>query len=186
MKCALYCRVSTADKQSPEMQLSELRACAASRGFVITKEYIDHGFSGGTTERPEFQRMLTDIRTHQFEVVLVWRLDRLSRSLKDLINTTLEFEAYGVKLISHKDNIDLSTPAGKLQFHVFGAMAEFERALIRERVIAGMEEAKRKGKQLHRPKGSKDKKPRSKQGYLKRWEKFRAMKAMQVHSKAIQ
>src|SRR5690348_14935395 len=147
---ALYARVSTLLAQDPEMQLIELREYAARRGWTITAEYVDRT-SGAKESRPALNRLMADAKQRKFDVVAVWKIDRLARSLKHLVNVLAELEALGVAFASLKDNLDLSTPSGKLMFQVIGAMAEFERALIRERVVAGLNSAKRKGRKLGRP-----------------------------------
>jgi len=150
-RVGLYARVSTIAGQSPEMQLLELREYAARRGFQIVEEYVDHGSSGSKESRPAINRLMNDARRRKFDAVLVWKIDRFGRSLKHLVNALAELEAVGVAFISLRDNLDLSTPSGRLMFGIIAAMAEFERALIQERVRAGLQNAKRKGKKLGRP-----------------------------------
>ena len=133
------------------MQLAELQEYLKKREWGIYQEYIDQGYSGGNTKRPAFGQMMEDARKRKFDVLLVWKLDRLGRSLKDLINTLDELGALGIDFISYENQLDTSTPTGKLVFHVIGAVAEFEKDIIRERVKAGLENAKRKGKRLGRP-----------------------------------
>ena len=147
---AIYARVST-DKQAVDMQLAELQDYLKKRGWGISQEYIDQGYTGGNTKRPAFSQMMEDARKRKFDVLLVWKLDRLGRSLKDLINTLDELGALGIDFISYENQLDTSTSTGKLVFHVIGAVAEFEKDIIRERVQAGLENAKRKGKRLGRP-----------------------------------
>jgi DNA invertase Pin-like site-specific DNA recombinase len=153
LRVALYARVSTFNHhQDPELQLSELREYAARRGFEIAGEYVDRGVSGAKDSRPELNRLMADAHQRRFDAVLVWKLDRFGRSLKHLVNALSDFEALGVSLVSLRDNLDLTTPSGRLMFAVIGAMAEFERALIQERVRAGLRNARAKGKVLGRPK----------------------------------
>jgi len=147
---AIYARVST-DKQKVDMQLGELRLFAARSGWTIYKEYIDQSFTGANTNRPAFLDMMEAARKRKFNVLLVWKLDRLSRSLKDLINTLDELGSCGIDFVSYDNNLDTSTPTGKLVFQIVGAVAEFEKDIIRERVIAGLANARRKGKRLGRP-----------------------------------
>jgi len=147
---AIYARVST-DRQHVDMQLVELRQYAQSRGWTLHKEYIDEGYTGSNTKRPDFQALINDAKKRRFDVLLVWKLDRLSRSLRDLINTIDELNHLGIDFVSYENNLDTSTPQGKLVFHVIGAVAEFEKDIIRERVRSGLENAKRKGKRLGRP-----------------------------------
>ena len=150
---AVYARVSTSDKgQNPEMQLRELREYAGRRGWTIYSEYTDKGVSGTKDRRPQLDRLMSDAHECKFDVVLVWKIDRFGRSLKHLVTAIAEFEAYGIAFVSLKDNIDMSTPSGRLMFHVIGAMAEFERSLIQERVRGGLAKAKADGTVLGRPK----------------------------------
>ncbi len=152
MRAAIYARVSTAHNgQSPEMQLNELREYAARRGWQVVGEYVDVGISGAKDSRPELNRLMGDAHQRRFDAVLVWKLDRFGRSLRHLVNALAELEALGVAFISLRDNLDLSTPSGRLMFQIIGAMAEFERALIQERVRAGLRNARAKGKRLGRP-----------------------------------
>jgi DNA invertase Pin-like site-specific DNA recombinase len=132
------------------MQLCELREFAARRGWQIAGEYVDH-VSGARESRPALNRLMTDAHRRKFDGVLVWKLDRFGRSLRHLVNAIADFEAIGVAFISLRDNLDLGTPAGRLMFQIIGAMAEFERALIQERVRAGLRHARAKGKRLGRP-----------------------------------
>ena len=151
MRVALYARVSTLNGQHPEMQLSELREYASRRGWQVTGEYVDEGVSGSKESRPELNRLMADARRRKLDVVLVWKIDRFGRSLRHLVNALADLDAYRVAFVSLKDNLDLSTPSGRLMFQIIGAMAEFERALIQERVRAGIRNARAKGKRLGRP-----------------------------------
>jgi DNA invertase Pin-like site-specific DNA recombinase len=151
-RIALYARVSTSNgHQDPEMQLAELREYAGRRGWEIVGEYTDQGVSGSKESRPELNRLMTDAHLRRFDAVLVWKIDRFGRSLKHLVNALADLGAYGVAFVSLRDNLDLSTPSGRLMFQIIGAMAEFERALIQERVKAGLRNAKAKGRRLGRP-----------------------------------
>src|SRR5260221_8523701 len=151
-RVALYARVSTLNgQQDPEMQLSELREYAARRGLGIHDEYVDQGVSGSKESRPALNRLISDAQRCRFDAVLVWKIDRFGRSLKHLVNSLADLSAYGIAFISLRDNLDLSTPSGRLMFQIIGAMAEFERALIQERVRAGLRNAKAKGKRIGRP-----------------------------------
>ena len=150
---ALYARVSTFNShQDPEMQLSELREYATRRGLSIYEEYVDQGVSGSKESRPALNRLMSDAQRCRFDAVLVWKIDRFGRSLKHLVNSLADLSAYGIAFISFRDNLDLSTPSGRLMFQIIGAMAEFERALIQERVRAGLRNARAKGKLIGRPK----------------------------------
>src|SRR5450631_29486 len=135
---ALYARVSTLHNQDPEMQLAELREYAGRRGWQIVNEFTDQGVSGCKESRPALNRLMSDACRRRFDAILVWKIDRFGRSLKHLVNALAELAALGVAFISLRDNLDLSTPSGRLMFQIIGAMAEFERALIQERVRAGL------------------------------------------------
>ncbi len=150
-RVALYARVSTLNNQDPEMQLSELREYAAHRGWQIVEEFTNQGVSGCKESRPALNRLMADACRRRFDAILVWKIDRFGRSLKHLVNALAELAALGVAFISLRDNLDLSTPSGRLMFQIIGAMAEFERALIQERVRAGLRNARSKGKKLGRP-----------------------------------
>src|SRR6516225_3194772 len=151
MRVAIYARVSTTNGQSPEMQLSDLREYASRRGWDVFAEYVDNGVSGARESRPELNRLMADAHTRHFDVVLCWKVDRFGRSLKHLVNALADLDAYGVAFVSLRDNLDLSTPSGRLMFAVIGAMAEFERELIQERVRSGIKAARARGKRLGRP-----------------------------------
>ena len=151
MRTALYARVSTAIGQSPEMQLTELREYTSRRGWEVFNKYVDHGISGSVESRPELNRLMADAHMRHFDVVLCWKVDRFGRSLRHLVNALADLDAYGVAFVSLRDNLDLSTPSGRLMFQIIGAMAEFERSLIQERVRAGLRNAILNGKTLGRP-----------------------------------
>jgi DNA invertase Pin-like site-specific DNA recombinase len=133
------------------MQLRELREFVERRGWQISGEYVDRGVSGSKDRRPALDQMMAAAQGRKFDVLLVWKLDRFARSLKHLVNALAEFDALGIAFVSLHDNLDLTTPAGRLMFQIIGAMAEFERALIQERVRAGLRNAKAKGLRLGRP-----------------------------------
>lgn len=149
-RVAIYGRVSTVVGQNVEMQLCELREYAARRGWMVVEEYVDR-MSGAKESRPALNRLMTDARRRNFDMVLVWKIDRFGRSLKHLVNALAELDAVGVAFVSLRDNLDLGTPSGRLMFQIIAAMAEFERALIQERVRAGLRHARAKGKRLGRP-----------------------------------
>jgi DNA invertase Pin-like site-specific DNA recombinase len=150
-RVALYARVSTSNgQQDPEMQLRELREYAKHRELTIVGEYIDR-MTGSKDSRPALNRLMADAGQRKFDAVLVWKLDRFGRSLRHLVNALAELEALGLTFISLRDNLDLSTPSGRLMFQIIGAMAEFERSLIQERVKAGLRNARAKGRHLGRP-----------------------------------
>jgi DNA invertase Pin-like site-specific DNA recombinase len=149
VRAAIYARVSTLDQQ-PENQLAELRRYVAARGWDAAVEYVDRGVSGTTTARPALDRLVKDARRRKFDVLVTWKLDRLGRNLKHLITLLEDLQALGVAFISLGEGIDATTPAGKLQMHILGAIAEFERGRIVERVRAGLAHAKAQGKRLGR------------------------------------
>ena len=148
-KAAIYVRVST-DKQTVENQLRELRQIAERRGWEVVQEYRDAGISGskGREARPGLDEMLKDAQRHRFDVVMAWAIDRLGRSLIDLLGTIQSLEACGVDLYLDQQSIDTTTPAGKLMFQITGAFAEFERSMIRQRVRAGLKRAVERGSTL--------------------------------------
>ena len=151
-RVGVYARVSTTDKgQDVGMQLHELEAYAKARGWTVQDRYLDEGVSGSKARRPGLDRLLTACRRRQIDVVLVWRLDRLGRSLKHLIMMLDELQSLGVAFVALHEQIDCTTATGQLMLHLLGAFAEFERALIRERVKAGLAYAQSKGQQLGRP-----------------------------------
>lgn len=152
MKAAIYARVSTID-QEPENQLQELRRYIAARGWTPV-EYVDRGVSGAKDRRPALDRLLADATRRRVDVLVCWRLDRLGRNLKHLITLLDELQALGVAFVSLAEGIDATTSAGKLQMHILGAIAEFERERIRERVLAGLQRARAQGKRLGRPRAS--------------------------------
>jgi DNA invertase Pin-like site-specific DNA recombinase len=151
-RVALYARVSTANKgQDPDLQLRELREFAASRKWEVVGEVVDKGDSGAKESRPALNRMMADARRRKFDVIAVWKLDRFGRSLKHLVTALSDLESLGLAFVSLRDGFDLTTPSGRAMFGMCAVMAEFERALIRERVKAGMQNAKRKGVRIGRP-----------------------------------
>jgi DNA invertase Pin-like site-specific DNA recombinase len=157
MNVALYGRVSTKDKgQNPEMQLTELREFAVKRGWQIVGEFVDIGVSGSKDHRPQLDAMMRLAQARKVDVIVCWKLDRFGRSLRHLVDALAELKAVGCAFVSLRDNLDLTTPAGRMMFHVIGAMAEFERELIRERVKAGLAHARSKGQRLGRPKIKRD------------------------------
>ena len=151
-RVAIYTRVSTPNQTTDNQRIS-LEQVAALRGWTIVEIYSDHGFSGskGRADRPDLDRMLKDAVRGKFDLIAVWSLDRLGRSLQHLIETVNELQSVGVDLYMHQQALDTTTPAGKLAFSIFGAFAEFEKSLIVERVRAGLERAKRNGVKLGRP-----------------------------------
>jgi putative DNA-invertase from lambdoid prophage Rac len=150
MRAGVYARVSTAD-QHCENQLVELRRYCEARGWAITREYVDQGVSGAKESRPALDELAKDAKRRRFDVLVVWRLDRLGRNLRHLILLLDDLQATGVAFVSLSEGIDATTPAGRLQLHVLGAIAEFERERIRERVKAGLSRVRGKGQRLGRP-----------------------------------
>jgi DNA invertase Pin-like site-specific DNA recombinase len=153
-RAALYLRVST-DKQTVTNQELELRQVAERRGWEVVQVYSDAGISGakGRKDRPGLDAMMNDASRRKFDVVLVWAIDRLGRSLIDLLGVIQHFEAVGADLYIEKQNIDTTTPMGRLIFQVCGAFAEFERAMIRQRINAGLERARKQGTKSGNPMG---------------------------------
>lgn len=149
-RVAVYARVSTHD-QDAEVQLRELRTYVKRRGWTLAGEFVDEGVSGAKDRRPALDRMMVAVRQRRIDVVTVWALDRLGRSLRHLVVTMDEFASLGVDLTCYSQPIDTTSPAGRLTFAVLGAVAEFEREMIRERVRAGLAKAKDSGKRLGRP-----------------------------------
>lgn len=151
-KVAIYTRVSTRDKkQDVDLQFRDLRKYVEARDLETFKEYPENGVSGSKDRRPELDKLMNDARKRKFDVVLCWRFDRFGRSTRHLITALEEFKNLGIDFISYQENIDTSTPAGKVMFTMLSAFAEFERAILIERVRAGMANAKAKGKRIGRP-----------------------------------
>jgi DNA invertase Pin-like site-specific DNA recombinase len=151
-RAAIYVRVST-DEQSVKNQEADLRATAERMGHEIVAVYRDKGFSGakGRNGRPGFNAMHRDAARRRFDTVMAWSVDRLGRSLQDLVAFLSELHALKIELYLHQQGLDTTTPAGKAMFQMMGVIAEFERTLIQERVRAGMARAKREGKHVGRP-----------------------------------
>jgi DNA invertase Pin-like site-specific DNA recombinase len=152
MKAAIYARVSTANNgQDPTMQTRELREYCDRRGWTVAGEYVDIGISGTKERRPELDRLLGEAHRRRFDAVVVWRFDRFARSVSHLLRALETFKSLGIEFVSLSEQVDTSTPTGKMVFTVLGAVAELERSLIVERVRAGLRNAKAKGKSLGRP-----------------------------------
>ena len=151
-RAVLYLRVSTTD-QTTANQERELREVASRMGCEIVRVYKDHGISGakGRDRRPEFDRLLRDAAQRKYDLVMAWSVDRLGRSLQDLVGFLSELHALHIDLFLHQQGLDTTTPGGKAMFQMMGVFAEFERAMIRERVKAGLERARAQGKRLGRP-----------------------------------
>lgn len=153
MRVAIYARVSTANNgQDPTMQTRELCEYIERRGWKLAGEYVDVGISGTKEKRPELDRLMADAHRRRFDCVVVWKFDRFARSVSHLLRALESFKAQGIEFVSFSEQMDTSTPAGKMVFTVLGAVAELERSLIVERVKAGMRNAKANGKHVGRPK----------------------------------
>ena len=154
MRAALYLRVSTVD-QTTDNQERELRAAAERMGHEVVEVYADNGISGakGREKRPAFDKLHRDATRRKFDIVMAWSVDRLGRSLQDLVVFLSELHALGIELYLHQQGLDTTTPAGKAMFQMLGVFAEFERAMIQERVRAGMARAKVKGTKSGKPIG---------------------------------
>lgn len=151
-RVAIYARVSTTNHgQDVGLQTRELRQFADARGWTVAGEYIDAGVSGAKDSRPELNRLMADAHKRRFDVVCVWRFDRFARSVSHLLRALETFKALGIDFVSFSEQMDTSTPAGKMVFTVLGAVAELERSLTVERVRAGLRNARAKGKTLGRP-----------------------------------
>jgi len=149
MRAAVYARVSTAE-QTADNQLIELRRYVEARGWASI-EFVDRGVSGAKDRRPALDELLKDAKRRRFDVLVVWRLDRLGRNLKHLVTMLEDVQQLGIAFVSLGEGIDCTTPAGKLQLHILAALAEFERERIRERVMAGLQRARGQGTRLGRP-----------------------------------
>jgi len=153
VRAAIYARVSTVNLgQDPAMQTRELEEYCQRRGWEVHDNYVDNGYSGKKDSRPHLNRMMQDAHERRFDVVVVWRFDRFARSVSHLLRALEAFNSLGVQFVSLSEQVDTSTPTGKMVFTVLGAVAELERNLIVERVRAGLRHARSKGKRLGRPK----------------------------------
>jgi|SRR5580704_12519924 len=153
MRAAIYARVSTTNHgQNVSMQTRELREYCQRRSWEIEGEYVDAGVSGAKDSRPELNKLVSDAHRRRFDAVVVWKFDRFARSVSHLLRALETFQALGIEFVSLTEGVDTCTPAGKMVFTVLGAVAELERSLIRERVKAGLRNAKAKGKHVGRPK----------------------------------
>jgi DNA invertase Pin-like site-specific DNA recombinase len=151
-KVAIYARVSTNNHgQDVTLQTRELQQFAEARGWQMVGAYIDDGVSGTKDSRPELNRLMADAHKRCFDVVAVWRFDRFARSVSHLLRALETFSALGIAFVSLSEQMDTTTPTGKMVFTVLGAVAELERSLIAERVRAGLRNARAKGKTLGRP-----------------------------------
>lgn len=150
LRVAVYARVSTSD-QSTDMQLHDLRGYSKARGWKVQGEYIDHGISGAKRERPQLGALMDGAKKRKFDCVLVWRFDRFARSTSHLLEALETFRGLGIDFVSFNENVDTTSPMGKCLFSILSAIAELERSIIRERVVAGIQRAKAKGTRFGRP-----------------------------------
>jgi DNA invertase Pin-like site-specific DNA recombinase len=151
LRTLTYSRVSTERDQSPEAQVKELQTYCSARNWAIVEEITDHGYSGGTNQRPGLKRLLELVRARKVDIIIVTKLDRIARSLKHLVALLDEFQDLGIKFVSIHDQIDLTTASGRLMVHIIAAFGEFERALISERTVLGLAHIRSKGQKLGRP-----------------------------------
>jgi DNA invertase Pin-like site-specific DNA recombinase len=169
MKVAIYLRVSTADQTTLNQEL-ELKEYCDRNSYEIYKIYKDEGVSGAKTSRPQLDLMLQDMRNKLFDAIIVWKFDRLGRSTQHLLQVLEELRNKNIRLIATSQNIDTETPMGKFFFTILAGFAEMEREMLKDRIKLGLERRKKEGKQVGRPKGSKDKSYRKKSGYLLRYQ----------------
>lgn len=153
-RVALYARVST-DRQDADPQLEELRQAAVNRDWTVAGEFVDE-MSGTRDTRPELRRLMAQAKRGAFDVVMIWKSDRMARSLRHLLDVMEKLRAWGVEFVSLTEPFDTTTPSGTLIWQIVGAIAEFERSLISERVKAGLEHAKRNGTHVGRPRADVD------------------------------
>jgi len=157
MRAAIYARVSTTGHgQDPQLQTREISEYCERRGWQVIGEYVDAGVSGAKDSRPELNRLIADAHRRRFDAVVVWKFDRFARSVSHLLRALETFNALGIAFVSLSEQIDTTTPTGRMVFTVLGAVAELERSLIAERVRAGLRNARAKGKRLGRPRVSVD------------------------------
>ena len=150
-RVAIYGRVSTNSGQNPEMQIRELREYCKNRGWKIIGEFIDSGISGAVDSRPQLNKLMADAHRRRFDLVAAWDFSRFARSTSHLLRALETFSSLGIGFVSLREQIDTSTPTGKMVFTILGSVAELERSLIGERVRAGLRNARAKGKRLGRP-----------------------------------
>jgi len=174
LKIGLYCRVSK-NEQNIETQLVALRDYCQRNNYEIVEEYLDNGVSGAKDSRPAFDKLVADMRARRFNCVLTYKLDRIGRSLQHLLNLFEEFTNRGIEFISLTQNINTSTPEGKMFLRMLMVLAEYERELIISRINGGLDRARAEGKRLGRPNGAKDTKRRKRSGYLLRWQSHKVV-----------
>jgi len=152
MRAAIYARVSTSNHgQDVGMQTREIRQFCEARGWQLVAEYVDEGVSGAKDSRPELNRLMADASRRRFDALVVWKFDRFARSVSHLLRALETFNSLGIAFVSLSEQVDTTTPTGRMIFTVLGAVAELERSLIAERVRAGLRNARAKGKRLGRP-----------------------------------
>ena len=169
VRFGMYCRVSTSDKQDVDTQIEFLNMYAAANDLTIINRYIDVGISGSKDSRPAFDKMLQQLRNNNLDGVIVYKLDRIGRSLPHLVKLFEEFRKKKISFVSATQNINTNSAEGQMFLNMLMVFAEYERALTVSRVKDGLERAKRSGKKLGRPAGKKDTKVRRKSGYYRRW-----------------
>lgn len=153
MRIVCYARVSTTHHdQKPELQLEEMRRYCLMKGWEIQEEIVDHGYSGSTDARPGLKKLLSMVRNREVDIVIVLKLDRLFRSLRHLVVTLDEWQDKGITFIAIKDQVDYTTSTGRFFVQLLGCLGEFEKSLLRERTIMGLEHAKARGVKLGRRK----------------------------------
>lgn len=168
-KAVIYYRVSTADKQDKGMQQKAIRDYCSREAIEIFKEYSDIGQSGSKESRPSFDKMLEDMRAGLFDTIIVYKLDRIGRSLSHLVKLFEEFNKRKINFISITQSINTTTPEGRMFLHMLMVLAEYERELTINRINSGLDRVRAEGRSLGRPSGSKDKKRRRTSGYINRW-----------------
>ena len=171
-KAVTYYRISTLDKkQKIGMQQKAIKDYCLREGIEILKEYSDVGESGKKESRPEFDLMLNDLRARKFNCIVVYKLDRIGRSLSHLVKLFEEFKKRKIDFISVTQSINTTTPEGRMFLHILMVLSQYERELTISRINTGLDKARAEGKTLGRPPGSKDKKRRRRSGYNQRWTK---------------
>lgn len=178
MRAGLYIRVSTEGQETLNQRLALEEYCKRN-SIEVFQVYEDAGVSGSKTSRPGLDRMMQDMRAGSFDTIIIWKLDRLGRSLQHLLQILAELQNRKVKLVITEMNMDTTTPAGELFFQIAGSFAQFERQLIRERINLGLARAKSQGHRLGRPSGSRDRGKRRRSGYWLRWSKQSSPHKMQ-------
>ena len=171
MIAGIYYRISTADKQEIGMQEKAVRDYCNRESIEIYKEYSDKGVSGSKESRPQFDLMLNDMRDKKFDTILVYKLDRIGRSLSHLVKLFEEFRKRNINFISITQNINTTTPEGRMFLHILMVLAQYERELTISRINSGLDRVRAEGRKLGRPHGAKDNKRRRKSGYYRRWGK---------------